>query len=44
MSVEWPALVLASWRFPVDSVRAAASIRAIGTGCDHRVGKVGLET
>jgi hypothetical protein len=28
----------------VESVRAAASIRAIGTGCDQRVGKVGLET
>ena len=28
---------------PVESVRAAASIRAIGTGCDQRVGSVGLE-
>lgn len=27
----------------VESVRAAASMRPIGTGCDHRVGGVGLE-
>ena len=37
-------VALSSRVTPVDSVRAAASIRAIGTGCDHRVGKVGLET
>ena len=28
---------------PVETVRAAASMRAIGTGCDQRVGSVGLE-
>ncbi len=28
---------------PVESVRAPASMRAIGTGCDQRVGGVGLE-
>ena len=28
---------------PAESVRAAASMRAIGTGCDQRVGGVGLE-
>jgi len=28
---------------PVESARAPDSMRAIGTGCDHRVGGVGLE-
>ena len=28
---------------PVESVRAAASMRATGTGCDQRVGRTGLE-
>ncbi len=29
---------------PAEAMRAFASIRALGTGCDHRVGGVGLET
>ena len=28
----------------IEATRAVASMRAFGTGCDHRVGGVGLET
>ena len=48
-----PGTAVPAWRFcraassirvtPVESVRAAASMRAMGAGCDQRVGSVGLE-
>jgi hypothetical protein len=32
-----------SFNTPLERVRAPASMRAIGTGCDHRVGGYGFE-